>query len=195
LHLFLLICIIACFLRYIATPHWIYLSLLSFAIGLDYLDRVNGLFLAISAFAVLLGFALSQYFFRPKHRSDVSSEALAKEEASAKEDSSAIAGSHQNHMTNKLATAEASGVSDHREKSDAPGRRFASSPLRRYVVLWWHYLLAALVLIVTTAPSWLSRLYYFGNPFYYGAIQNFLWGDTYLGSTTVLQNRRSGSNP
>jgi hypothetical protein len=152
----LLICIIACFLRYIATRHWIYLSLFSFAIGLDYLDRVNGLFLAISAFAVLLCFALSQYFFRPEHRSDSSSEALAKDEAS--------------------------GVSDHREKSDAPGRPFASSPLRRYVVSWWHYLLAALVLIVTTAPCWLSRLYYFGNPFYYGAIQNFLWGDTYLGS-------------
>jgi hypothetical protein len=35
---------------------------------------------------------------------------------------------------------------------------------------------------MTTAPSWLSRLLYFGNPFYYGAIQNFLWGDSYLGS-------------
>jgi hypothetical protein len=37
-------------------------------------------------------------------------------------------------------------------------------------------------LVITTAPSWLSRLLYFGNPFYYGAIQNFLWGDSYLGS-------------
>jgi Dolichyl-phosphate-mannose-protein mannosyltransferase len=160
LHLFLLICIIACFLRYTAVRHWIYLSLLAFTIGLDYLDRINGLFLAISAFAVLLCFALSQYFFRPGHRaavsSDLSSEALAKEEAS--------------------------GVSDQRAKSDAPGRPFAPSPLRRYVVSWWHYLIAALVLVITTAPSWLSRLLYFGNPFYYGAIQNFLWGDSYLGS-------------
>jgi 4-amino-4-deoxy-L-arabinose transferase-like glycosyltransferase len=35
LHLFLLICIIACFLRYAAVRHRIYLSLLFFAIGLD----------------------------------------------------------------------------------------------------------------------------------------------------------------
>src|ERR1700704_4480646 len=66
---------------------------------------------------------------------------------------------------------EASGVSDDRAKSDTP-----------HTVSWWHYLVAALVLAITTAPSWLSRLHYFGNPFYYGAIQNFLWGDTYLGS-------------
>jgi hypothetical protein len=51
LHLLLLICIIACFLRYLALRHWIYLLLLFFAIGLDYLDRINGLFLAISALA------------------------------------------------------------------------------------------------------------------------------------------------
>jgi hypothetical protein len=66
---------------------------------------------------------------------------------------------------------EAPGVSDDRAKSDTP-----------HTVSWWHYLVAALVLVITTAPSWLSRLHYFGNPFYYGAIQNFLWGDTYLGS-------------
>ena len=158
LHLFLLICIIACFLRYAVVRHWIYLSLLFFAIGLDYLDRINGLFLAISALAVLLCFALSQHFFRPEHRADMSSD-LSFE-----------------------ASARASGVSDHRAKSDAPGRPFAPSPVRRYVVSWWHYLIAALVLVITTGPSWLSRLLYFGNPFYYGAIQNFLWGDSYLGS-------------
>jgi hypothetical protein len=145
LHLFLLICIIACFLRYTAVRHWNYLWLLAFTIGLDYLDRINGSFLAISAPAVLLCFGLSQYFFRPEHRADLSSEASAKEEAS--------------------------GVSDDGAKSDTPS-----------VVSWWHYLVAALILIVTTAPSWLSRLHYFGNPFYYGAIQNYLWGDTYLGS-------------
>jgi hypothetical protein len=148
LHLFLLICIIACFLCYIATRNWIYLSLLSFAIGLDYLDRVNGLFLAISAFAVLLCFALSQYFFRPEHRADSSSDS----------------------STGALA------------KEDSPVRRFAHSPIRPFGASWWHYALATFTLIVTTAPSWLSRLHYFGNPFYYGAIQNFLWGDTYLGS-------------
>jgi hypothetical protein len=162
LHLFLLICIIACFLRYITRRHWIYLLLLFFTIALDYLDRVNGSFLAISAFAVLIGFEFSQYFFGATRASilamrhaglsdDMSSEALAKEEASAK--------------------SEASGVSDDGAKSDTPS-----------VVSWWHYLVAALILIAITAPSWLSRLHYFGNPFYYGAIQNFLWGDTYLGS-------------
>ena len=143
LHLFLLICVIACFLRYAAVRHWIYLSLLFFAIGLDYLDRINGLFLAISALAVLLCYALSQYFFRPEHRADLSFEA----------------------------SARASGASDDREKSDTP-----------HTASWWHYLIATLVLVITTAPSWLSRLLYFGNPFYYGAIQNFLWGDSYLGS-------------
>jgi Dolichyl-phosphate-mannose-protein mannosyltransferase len=145
LHLFLLICIIACFLRYTAVRHWNYLWLLAFTIGLDYLDRINGSFLAISALAVLLCFGLSQYFFRPEHRADLSSEASAKEEAS--------------------------GVSEDQAKSGA-----------LHTVSWWHYLVAALVLVITTAPSWLSRLVYFGNPFYYGAIQNFLWGDSYLGS-------------
>ena len=147
LHLFLLICVIACFLRHTAVRHWIYLSLLAFTIGLDYLDRINGLFLAISAFAVLLCFALSQYFFRPKHRADMSSD-LSFE-----------------------ASARASGASNDQAKSDTP-----------HTASWWHYLIATLVLVITTAPSWLSRLLYFGNPFYYGAIQNFLWGDSYLGS-------------
>jgi hypothetical protein len=83
--------------------------------------------------------------------SDSSSEALAKEEASAKE--------------------EGSGLSDDRPKLDTP-----------HTASWWHYLIAALVLVITTTPSWLSRLLYFGHPFYYGAIQNFLWVDSYLGS-------------
>jgi hypothetical protein len=133
LHLFLLICTIACFLRYVATRHWIYLSLLALTVGLDYLDRVNGLFLAISAFAVLSCFALSQH---------------------------------------PLVLAV-------RQHAATPTRRDADT---QYTVSWWHYLLAALVLIVATAPSWLSHWYYFGNPFYHGAIQNFLWGDSYLGS-------------
>jgi hypothetical protein len=60
-----------------------------------------------------------------------------------------------------------------------PIRRYADTPTHS---IPRHYLLAALVLLITTAPSWLSRLLYFGNPFYYGAIQNFLWGDSYLGS-------------
>ncbi len=139
LHLFLLICIIACLLRFTAVRHWIYLLLLAFTIGLDYLDRINGLFLAVSAFAVLLCFAVSQFFFGPEHHAGLS--------------------------------FETSGVSDDRAKLDAP-----------HTVSWWHYLGAAIVLVITTAPSWLSRLHYFGNPIYYGAIQNFLWGDSYLGS-------------
>ncbi len=136
LHLFLLICTIACFLRYVATRHWIYLSLLALTVGLDYLDRVNGLFLAISAFAVLGCFALSQHL---------------------------LGSDHPLIRTRRQ--------SDDRAKSDTQN-----------TVSWWHYLLAAPVLIVATAPSWLSHWYYFGNPFYHGAIQNFLWGDSYLGS-------------
>jgi hypothetical protein len=113
LHLFLLIWIITCLLRYIAVRDWIYLLLLAFTIGLDYLDRINGLFLAISAVAVLLCFALSQYFFRPEHRaglsSDLSSEALAKEEASPT-------------MPGKP------------DNADAPVRPYADTPTRRHAV-------------------------------------------------------------
>ena len=162
LHLFLLISIIACFLRYITLRHWIYLLLLFFIIALDYLDRVNGSFLAISAFAALISFEFSQYFFGAKRASilamrhaDLPGEAFAALRSRGREP----------------AKSEASGISDDGAKSDTPS-----------VVSWWHYLAAALILIATTAPSWLSRLHYFGNPFYYGAIQNFLWGDTYLGS-------------
>jgi Dolichyl-phosphate-mannose-protein mannosyltransferase len=146
LHLLLLICIIACFLRYLTLRHWIYLLLLSFTIALDYLDRVNGSFLAISAFAVLISFEFIRYLLGPKRAS------------------------LRNHGRGP-AKSEASKVSDDGAKSDTPS-----------VASWWHYLIAALILIATTAPSWLSRLHYFGSPFYYGAIQNFLWGDTYLGS-------------
>ena len=161
LHLFLLICIIACFLRYITLRHWIYLLLLFFIIALDYLDRVNGSFLAISAFAALISFEFSQYFFGAKRAS-----ILAMRRADLSGEGSAALGNH----SRKFAKSEACGLSDG-TKSDTPS-----------VVSWWHYLVAALILIATTAPSWLSRLHYFGNPFYYGAIQNFLWGDTYLGS-------------
>jgi hypothetical protein len=201
LHLFLLICIIASFLRYVAVRHWIYLSLLALTLGLDYLDRINGLFLAFSAIAVLICFAFGQYFFGPEHRSilatrqhaDLSSEALAKEEALSKGEARA--------KGEALAKGEASGVSGDGAKSDTPGRRHADLSAEalakeevfrvsdqrakadtQYNASWWHYLLAALVLIGTTAPSWLSRLYHFGHPFYHGAIQNFLWGDSYLGS-------------
>ena len=139
LHLFLLICMITCFLRYITVRNWIYLLLFAFTIGLDYLDRINGLFLAISAFAVLIGFECVHYFF----------------------------------------SSECPSMPTRRQHAETPTRRYADT---QHAVSWWHYALAALTLIVTTAPSWVSRLYYFGNPFYYGAIQNFLWGDTYLGS-------------
>jgi Dolichyl-phosphate-mannose-protein mannosyltransferase len=162
LHLLLLICIVACFLRYITLRHWIYLWLLFFTIALDYLDRINGSFLAISAFAVLISFEFSQYFFGAKRASIL---AMRRADLSG-EDFAAL----RNHGR-EFAKSEASGVSDDGAKSDTPS-----------VVSWWHYLVAALILIATTAPSWLSRLHYFGNPFYYGAIQNFLWGDTYLGS-------------
>jgi hypothetical protein len=68
LHLFLVIWAIAFFLRFLAIRHWSYLILLAFTLGLDYLDRVNGLFLAFSAFAVLISFELSQYLLGSEHR-------------------------------------------------------------------------------------------------------------------------------
>ena len=165
LHLFLLIWTIAFFLHYIRLGHWIYLVLLFFTIGLDYLDRVNGLFLAISAFAVLICFALGQYFFGSEHPS--------------------ILAMRQHADTPTCPTTCPPKLQRRRKLSEF--RTTGPSLIRRragtqYVISWWHYLLAAIVLIATTAPSWLSRLHYFGNPFYLGAIQNFLWGDSYLGS-------------
>jgi hypothetical protein len=139
LHLFLLICAIACFLRYTASPHWRYLLLLAFVLGLDYLDRINGLFVAFSAIAVLICFACSRQFLRLKQ---VWAPIM-------------------------------------RQHADTPIRRNTDT---QGTVSWRSFLIAALILVIVTAPSWFSRFYYFGNPFYHGAIQNFLWGDSYLGS-------------
>jgi hypothetical protein len=41
------------------------------------------------------------------------------------------------------------------------------------------YLWAVLVLIVVTAPAWIPRLVYFGDPLYHGYLTNFLWVDSY----------------
>src|SRR5260370_24645724 len=54
LHLLLLSCTIACFLRYTTLRHWLYLLLLFFIIALDYLHLENGSSLAFSSFAVVL---------------------------------------------------------------------------------------------------------------------------------------------
>jgi dolichyl-phosphate-mannose-protein mannosyltransferase len=159
LHLFLLICIIACFVRYVIVRHWIYLWLLGLTVGLDYLDRINGSFLAIAAFVILICFELSQYLFRPEHP--------AVTPHSRDPVIPATRANAENRLTDP---AVAGSVSPHHAKRLTPN------------VAWWHYALAALILIVVATPSWFSRLHYFGNPFYYGAIQNFLWGDTYLGS-------------
>jgi Dolichyl-phosphate-mannose-protein mannosyltransferase len=165
-HLFLLICIVACFLRYLTTHHWIYLWLLSVTIGLDYLDRINGSFLAIAAFMVLICFECGRYFVGTKRPaaqamrgdSDLSSKALAMEEA---------------HGLGEGVKLDATRSGD---------RQTPNAERQTPNVPWLHYALAVLILVAVTTPSWLSRLHYFGNPFYYGAIQNFLWGDTYLGS-------------
>ncbi|HET9378286.1 MAG TPA: glycosyltransferase family 39 protein [Chthoniobacterales bacterium] len=166
IHLFLLICIVACFLRYLRTLRWVYLWLLSLTIGLDYLDRINGSFLAIAAFMVLICFECSRYFvetkpltIQAKHGDTaLSSKALAKAEA------------HRTGEGVKLDTTRS------RDRQTPSAKRQTPN------VPWWQYALAVLILVAVTTPSWLSRLYYFGHPFYYGAVQNFLWGDTYLGS-------------
>jgi hypothetical protein len=183
LHLFLLICIVACFLRYIAVGHWIYLWLLALTVGLDYLDRVNGSFLAISAFVVLFCFALFRYIFGSERRwitatrSGQPDIALAISERQTPNNGSQILPAPDlfrpttpNAERQLIDPADAGSVSPHHAER------------RTRNLAWWHYALAALILIAVTAPSWLSRLHYFGNPFYYGAIQNYLWGDTYLGS-------------
>jgi 4-amino-4-deoxy-L-arabinose transferase and related glycosyltransferases of PMT family len=167
MHLLLLICIIACFLRYLRTGRWVYLWLLSLTIGLDYLDRINGSFLAISAFIVLICFECRRYFLgteRPAIKAmrgdaDSSSKTLAKE-----------------------GVDEVSGEEAKLDRTRSGDRQTSSAERRTPNAQWWHYVLAVLILIAVTTPSWLARLYYFGNPFYYGAIQNFLWGDSYLGS-------------
>jgi Dolichyl-phosphate-mannose-protein mannosyltransferase len=41
------------------------------------------------------------------------------------------------------------------------------------------YLLAAAVFLGVSAPSWLPRLIYYGDPFHHGYIENYMWVDTY----------------
>lgn len=41
------------------------------------------------------------------------------------------------------------------------------------------FVAAGLVFLVCSAPSWAPRMYYFGNPFYYSYLPNFLWADSY----------------
>jgi hypothetical protein len=39
--------------------------------------------------------------------------------------------------------------------------------------------LAVLVFVVVSAPSWIPRYAYFGNPIHHGYLSNYLWTDTY----------------
>lgn len=50
--------------------------------------------------------------------------------------------------------------------------RIALLPLARYA-------LAFALFVVATAPSWVPRVYYAGNPIYHGYLPNYLWVDDY----------------
>lgn len=41
------------------------------------------------------------------------------------------------------------------------------------------YLAAACIFFVVSAPSWVPRLIYYGNPFHHGYLENYMWVDTY----------------
>ena len=60
-------------------------------------------------------------------------------------------------------------------RSNRQNERF----LMRAVRLVPRYLGALLVLIAVTAPSWIPRLVYFGDPLHHGYLTNFLWVDSY----------------
>ena len=51
--------------------------------------------------------------------------------------------------------------------------------LNRALHLIPNYLWALLLLVAVTAPAWIPRLVYFGDPLYHGYLTNFLWVDTY----------------
>jgi hypothetical protein len=53
-------------------------------------------------------------------------------------------------------------------------------PWFRFVVKFaGTYLLAAAVFLGVSAPSWIPRLIYYGDPFHHGYIENYMWVDTY----------------
>jgi hypothetical protein len=41
------------------------------------------------------------------------------------------------------------------------------------------YLGAGLIFVAVTAPSWVPRYHYFGNPIFHGYLANFMWADSY----------------
>jgi hypothetical protein len=41
------------------------------------------------------------------------------------------------------------------------------------------YLCAGLIFIGVSAPSWVPRLIYYGDPFHHGYLENYMWVDTY----------------
>jgi hypothetical protein len=41
------------------------------------------------------------------------------------------------------------------------------------------YLLATAIFLGVSAPSWIPRLIYYGDPFHHGYIENYMWVDTY----------------
>jgi hypothetical protein len=42
-----------------------------------------------------------------------------------------------------------------------------------------NYAVAMAVFLVFSAPSWVPRLIYFGNPFHHGYLENYMWVDVY----------------
>ena len=41
------------------------------------------------------------------------------------------------------------------------------------------YLVAVLIFLAVSAPSWVPRWTYFGNPFHHGYLENYMWVDSY----------------
>jgi len=51
--------------------------------------------------------------------------------------------------------------------------------LRWFIKMAGIYLVAVLIFLAVSAPSWVPRLIYFGNPFHHGYLENYMWVDTY----------------
>jgi 4-amino-4-deoxy-L-arabinose transferase-like glycosyltransferase len=122
LHLLLTLCAIFAFLRYIQQKKSLWLFGCGGLLGLDYLTRPNGLFMAAASVATM---ALS--------------------------DVSIYCASHRKRLPFFGWFVKMAGI----------------------------YLATVFIFLAVSAPSWVPRLTYFGNPFHHGYLENYMWVDSY----------------
>ncbi|MBV8377343.1 MAG: glycosyltransferase family 39 protein [Verrucomicrobia bacterium] len=122
LHLFLTICAIFTFLRYMQRKDCRWLFACGGLLGLDYLTRPNGLIMAAAAVGTMALADLLNYCTAVQTR---------------------------------------------------------PSFFGWFIKMGGIYLVTVLIFFVVSAPSWVPRLIYFGNPFHHGYLENYMWVDSY----------------